>query len=102
MYNEKVLNIFAELNNVGIIQNASGIGQYTNKTTNEITKLYIKIDDNYITNATFKTFSGVLGIAIMSVYTEMLKNKSINEALSINENDLSYVELPIHCFLQGV
>ena len=54
MYSEKVMNLFANPNNVGILQSASGIGVYTDEKTNEIFKLYLKIENNYVVNSSFK------------------------------------------------
>ena len=76
MYSERIMNLFANPNNVGILQSASGIVVYTDENTNEIFKLYLKIENNYVVNASFKAYTGVAGIAIMSVFTDMIKNKS--------------------------
>ena len=88
MISERLLNIFKEPHNTGILQSASGIGQFVNEETNEVIKLYIKIEKDYIIDASFKIYSGVVGIAIMSVFTDMLKNKSLEEALQLQEKDV--------------
>ena len=88
MYNRRILNLFAEPHNYGIIGGASGIGQYTNEKTNEVIKLYIKIENDTIINAGYKVYSGVVGIALMTVFTDMLKNKTIDEALAIKKQDV--------------
>ena len=88
MYSERILNLFAEPHNYGIVGNASGIGQFVNEKTNEVIKLYIKIENDTIINASFKIYSGVTGIAVMSVFTDMLKNKTIDDALLIKNEDV--------------
>lgn len=88
MYSEKVLKLFSEAKNVGILQSASGIGIYEDEKTNEIFKLYVKIENEAIIDASFKVYSGVLGIATMSVLTEILKNKSLEAACQIEEKEL--------------
>ena len=88
MYSEKVLKIFSEPHNVGILQSASGIGIFTDENTNEIFKLYVKIESETIIDASFKVYSGVLGIAAMSVLTEILKGKSLETALALEEKEL--------------
>ena len=88
MYSEKVMNLFANPNNVGILQSASGIGVYTDEKTNEIFKLYLKIENNYVVNSSFKAYTGVVGIALMSVFTDMLKNKSIENLSKLTAEDV--------------
>lgn len=88
MYSEKIMNLFANPNNVGILQSASGIGVYTNEKTNEIYKLYLKIENNFVVNASFKAYTGVVGIALMSVFTDMLKNKSIENLSKVEAEDI--------------
>ena len=88
MYCQKVLDIFYAPKNVGIVQSASGIGIFEDENTHEIFKLYVKIENETIVDASFKVYSGVLGIATMSVLTEILKNKSLEEAQKLTEKDL--------------
>lgn len=88
MYNKTIMEIFANPKNVGIIQGASGTGHFVNETTNNIYKIYLKIEEDIIVDATFKTFSNAYGIAVCSVLTQMLKGKSLLEAKLINEQDI--------------
>ena len=88
MYNSRVLSIFAEPHNVGILQSASGVGIYTNETTNEVYKLYLKLENNHIVDASFKVYSGVLGVATMSVLTDMLKGMSKESSLQLEPQHL--------------
>lgn len=88
MYNRKIMALFANPKNVGIIQGASGIGQYTNQNTADVYKIYLKIEDEVIVDASFKAFCGADGIAVCSVLTDMLINKTLLQAEDITENDI--------------
>ena len=103
MYNDKVMEIFQNPKNVGELKGANGIGTVGNEACGDIMKLYIKVDKNeVITNATFKTFGCAAAIVSSSVATEMIKDKKIEEALKLeNQQILDYLGgLPdnkIHC-----
>lgn len=88
MYSKKMLELFREPHNTGILQSASGVGIYEDENTHEIFKLYIKIENETIIDASYKVYSGVAGIAIMSVLTDMLKNKSMKDAEKLEEKEL--------------
>lgn len=88
MYSEKIMNIFANPKNVGVLQSASGIGIFESENATDVIKLYIKVENNYIVDSTFKVFSGILGVAVLSILTEMIKNKSIETASQIEEKDI--------------
>lgn len=88
MYSKKLLELFRNPHNVGILQSASGVGIYEDEKTHEIFKLYIKIENETIVDASFKVYSGVAGIAVMSVLTDMLKNKSLEDAQKLQEKEL--------------
>lgn len=88
MKNQKVLRLFANPKNVGIIQGASGIGNYTNEKTSDVMKLYLKVEDEEIIDAKFKTYSNYFGIAILSDLTELIKGKYIEEAEELDEEQL--------------
>lgn len=89
MYNDKVMNTFKELKNVGALQGANGIGKVGNAACGDIMKVYLKInDDGIIEDAKFKTFGCVAAIASTSVATEMIKGKTIKEALEIKNSDV--------------
>lgn len=88
MYSPQVINLFANAENVGIIQSASGVGVYTNEKTNEVFKLYLKIENGYIVDASFKAYTGVVGVAVMSIFTEMIKNISIVDAEKIESQQI--------------
>lgn len=88
MYSPQVINLFANAENVGIIQSASGVGVYTNEKTNEVFKLYLKIENGYIVDVSFKAYTGVVGVAVMSIFTEMIKNISIVDAEKIEPQQI--------------
>lgn len=84
LYSEKVMEHFKNPRNVGEIENPDGIGHVGNPVCGDIMELYIKVDDNTITDAKFKTFGCGAAIATSSMLTEMVKGKSIDEALGIS------------------
>ena len=86
MYSEKLMNTFLSPSNVGIIQGADGVGQFVDNATADTFKLYIKVENGKITNATFKAYTGVVGIAIMSTLTTMLKDVQVDDATKIDAN----------------
>lgn len=82
-YSEKVMDHFANPRNVGEIENADGIGEVGNSKCGDIMKMYLKIDDNTITDVKFKTFGCGAAIATSSMATELIKGKSIDNALNL-------------------
>ena len=84
LYSEKVMEHFKNPRNVGEIENPDGIGRVGNPVCGDIMELYIKVDNNTITDAKFKTFGCGAAIATSSMVTELVKGKSINEALDIS------------------
>ena len=83
-YSEKVMEHFAHPRNVGEIEDANGVGTVGNAKCGDIMKMYLKVDENeIITDVKFKTFGCGAAIATSSRATEMIKGKSINEALSL-------------------
>lgn len=95
MYNEKVLQLFSNPKNVGIIKGANGVGEAGKVEDGAYIKLYILVEDDIIINAKYKAFGGVAMITAGSVVTQLLKGKSIDEALTIKVEDINKVlELP--------
>jgi len=84
LYSEKVMEHFRNPRNVGEIENPDGIGHVGNPVCGDIMELYIKVDDDTITDAKFKTFGCGAAIATSSMVTELVKGKSISEALDIS------------------
>lgn len=83
-YSEKVMDHFNKPRNLGEIENADGVGKAGNPVCGDIMNLYIKVQDNRITEAKFKTFGCGAAIATSSMVTEMVKGKTIEEALRIS------------------
>ena len=83
IYSEKVLDHFANPRNVGEIENADGIGEVGNAKCGDIMKMYIKVDDDTITDVKFKTFGCGAAIATSSIATEMIKGKKLDEAVKL-------------------
>ena len=83
LYSEKVMEHFKNPRNVGEIENPDGVGHVGNPQCGDIMELYLKIKDSTIVDARFKTFGCGAAIATSSMVTEMVKGKSISEALEI-------------------
>lgn len=103
-YSEKVIDHFLNPRNVGEIPDADGVGEVGNSRCGDIMKMYLKISGGIIIDAKFKTFGCAAAIATSSVATELIKGKTIEEALKITNKDvIDYLgELPpvkIHCSL---
>ena len=81
MYNQKVMNVFANPQNVGEVENYDAIGTVGNATCGDIMQITLKIDNDVITDAKFKTFGCAAAIATSSTATEMIKGKTLDEAL---------------------
>jgi len=83
MYSEKVMDHFMNPRNVGEIPDADGIGEVGNPKCGDIMKMYLKIENNVIVDAKFKTFGCGAAVATSSMATELVKGKTIEEALEI-------------------
>ena len=83
MYSDKVMDHFENPRNVGVIEDADGIGTVGNPVCGDVMKMYIKVKDNIITDVKFKTFGCASAIATSSMATELIKGKSIDEALKL-------------------
>ena len=84
MYSEKVMEHFMNPRNVGEIENPDGIGHVGNPVCGDIMELYIKVNDGIIVDAKFKTFGCGAAIATSSMVTELVRGKSVEEALKIS------------------
>lgn len=87
-YNEKVIEHYSNPRNVGDIKDASGVGEVGNPVCGDIMKMYLKIENDVITDVKFKTFGCGAAIASSSVSTEMIKGKTIDEALQLTNKDV--------------
>ena len=83
-YSTKVMEHFSNPHNVGEIENPSGVGSVGNPVCGDIMKLFIKVENNIIVDARFKTFGCGAAIATSSMMTDMVKGKTIEEALKIS------------------
>lgn len=83
-YSDQVMDHFLHPRNVGEMPDANGIGNVGNPVCGDIMRMYIKVENNIITDAKFKTFGCGAAISTSSMVTEMVKGKSIDEALQIS------------------
>lgn len=102
MYNEKVMEVFSNPKNVGFIEDADGVGKVGNAACGDIMEISLKIDDDRITDAKFRTFGCAAAIATSSVATEMVKGMTLDEALQLTNRQVveTLQGLPpqkIHC-----
>ena len=84
MYSDKVMDHFNNPRNVGEIKDASGVGTVGNPVCGDVMRMYIKVEKDKIVDAKFKTFGCGAAISTSSIVTEMVKGKSIEEALAIS------------------
>ena len=87
-YNDKVIEHYSNPRNVGEIEEASGIGEVGNPVCGDIMKMYLKIEDGIIKDVKFKTFGCGAAIATSSVSTELIKGKTIEEALKLSNKEV--------------
>lgn len=85
-YSERVMDHFTNPRNVGEIADASGIGTVGNPVCGDVMKMYLKIENEIIVDVKFKTFGCGAAVATSSMVTEMVKGKSITDALAITNN----------------
>ena len=102
LYSEKVMDHFRNPRNIGVIENADGVGEVGNAKCGDIMKIYLKIENNIIEDVKFETFGCGSAIASSSMATEMIKGKPVEEALQLsNQAVVEALEgLPpqkIHC-----
>ncbi len=83
MYSEKVMDHFMNPRNVGEIENADGVGEVGNAKCGDIMKMFLKIENDVITDVKFKTFGCGAAIATSSMATELVKGRSLEDALSL-------------------
>ena len=102
LYSEKVMDHFRNPRNVGVIENADGVGEVGNAKCGDIMKIYLKIENDIIVDVKFETFGCGSAIASSSMATEMIKGKPISEALGLTNKTVTEAldGLPaqkIHC-----
>ena len=98
LYSEKVMDHFMHPRNVGTIEGADGVGEVGNAKCGDIMKIYLKIENDIIEDVKFETFGCGSAIASSSMATEMIKGKSIHEAMQLTNKAVAEAldGLPAH------
>ena len=104
MYSEKVMDHFSNPRNMGEIDNASGVGTVGNAKCGDIMRMYLDIKDGVIQDAKFKTFGCGAAVATSSMATELVKGKTIEEALQVTNRAVMEAldglpPVKVHCSL---
>ncbi len=102
LYSDKVMDHFRNPRNVGAMEDANGVGEVGNARCGDIMKMYLKIEDNIIEDVKFETFGCGSAIASSSMATELIKGKSVDDALKLTNQAVTEAldGLPphkIHC-----
>lgn len=98
LYSDKVMDHFRNPRNVGVIEDADGIGEVGNAKCGDIMKIYLKIDNDVIADVKFETFGCGSAIASSSMATELIKGKPVSEALQLSNKAVAEAldGLPTH------
>ena len=98
LYSEKVMDHFRNPRNVGMIENADGVGEVGNAKCGDIMKIYLKIENDTIVDVKFETFGCGSAIASSSMATELIKGKPISDALQLTNKAVTEAlgGLPTH------
>ena len=104
LYSEKVMDHFTHPRNVGVIEDANGVGEVGNAKCGDIMKIYLKIEDDIIKDVKFETFGSGSAIASSSMATEMIKGKTLKEALKLTNKAVAEAldglpPVKMHCSL---
>jgi nitrogen fixation NifU-like protein len=107
IYSDKVLEHFKKPHNQGVIENADAVGEVGNPVCGDVMKIYLKIEKNIIKDIKFETLGCAAAVAVSSALTDIVKGKTIEEALKITKDmiveDLGGLPAPkIHCSMLGV
>ena len=89
MYSDKVMEHFTNPRNVGELADANGVGEVGNSKCGDIMKIFVKIEDEVIRDIRFKTFGCGAAVATSSMTTELVKGKTVQEALSLTNKDVA-------------
>jgi len=103
-YSDRVVDHFRNPRNVGDMENPDGMGRVQNDACGDITELYIRVSDNVITEARFRTLGCAAAIAASSMLTEMVRDKSIEQAQAIDNDAImqaldGFPLAKVHCSL---
>ena len=98
LYSEKVMDHFRNPRNVGVIEDADGVGEVGNAKCGDIMKIYLKIDNDIISDVKFETFGCGSAIASSSMATELIKGKPVSEAMTLTNKAVAEAldGLPAH------
>ena len=98
LYSEKVMDHFRHPRNVGCIENADGVGEVGNGKCGDIMKMYLKIDDDIVSDVKFETFGCGSAIASSSMATELIKGKPLKDVLKLTNKAVTEAldGLPTH------
>lgn len=98
LYSKKVMEHFRNPRNVGVIDDADGVGEVGNAKCGDIMKIYLKIKDDTIVDVKFETFGCASAIASSSMATELIKGKPVSEALALTNKAVAEAldGLPVH------
>ena len=101
-YSKKVMEHFMNPKNVGVLEDANGVGEVGNPRCGDIMRMYIKVEENIIKDIRFQTFGCGAAVATSSMVTEMVKGKTIEEALEITNKQVAEAldglpPLKMHC-----
>ncbi len=98
LYSEKVMDHFRNPRNVGVIENADGVGEAGNAVCGDIMKIYLKIDNDIVTDVKFETFGCGSAIASSSMATELIKGKPLEQVLQLTNKAVTEAldGLPAH------
>ena len=83
LYSDKVMEHFLQPRNLGVIEDADGVGEVGNAKCGDIMKMYLKIDDDIITDVKFETFGCASAIASSSMATELIKGQHVEDAMQL-------------------
>ncbi len=83
LYSEKVMDHFRNPRNVGVIEDADGVGEVGNAKCGDIMKMYLRIEDDIVQDVKFETFGCASAVASSSMATELIKGKPVSEALKL-------------------
>jgi nitrogen fixation NifU-like protein len=89
MYSEKVMDHFTNPRNVGVMEDADGVGEEGNPVCGDAMKIFIKVKDDVITDVKFQTFGCASAIAVSSMVTEVAKGMTLDEAMKVTKASLA-------------